>query len=266
MIQAVFFDIDGTLIDHDHGSVVPQSTLDSLAALRRKGIKVFVATGRAPFMLKQVFGFFPFDGAVSLNGQLVKLADGTVLHRMAHDPEDIRELIPLVHKEGFPCVILEEIDSFPVEDSPVVRRHYSWLEQDLPPLYDLSRLDNHPVLQFLAYMTLEEAMGTHFPPHVEVTNAGGDIMDVVPKGGGKEVGISAAADYYGFSQENIMVFGDGANDARMLRWAGTGVALGNGVPSAKAAADYVTSPIWEDGIRRALLHLGVLSPADFSFQ
>ncbi len=43
--QIVFFDIDGTLLDHGHGSVIPRSTMASLKALQHKGIKVFVATG-----------------------------------------------------------------------------------------------------------------------------------------------------------------------------------------------------------------------------
>ena len=45
-IKACFFDIDGTLIDHEGGSVMPQSTKESLCALREKGVKLFVATVR----------------------------------------------------------------------------------------------------------------------------------------------------------------------------------------------------------------------------
>ncbi len=258
MVQAVFFDIDGTLIDHAHGSVVPQSTLESLQNLRRKGIKVFVATGRAPFMLERTLDFFSFDGFVTLNGQLVTAADGTVLHRKAHDPEDIRKLIPLVHKEKFPCIILEEVESFPVAPAPEITQHYSWLERGVPPLYDIARLENHSVLQFLVYRPLSEAGCLKALPNVEATSAGGNILDVIPKGGGKDAGIAATAAYYGFQKENIMVFGDGVNDVRMLRWAGIGVALGNGAPEAKAAADYVTAPIWEDGVKSALQHFSVI--------
>ena len=45
MIKAVFFDIDGTLVSFKTHTI-PQSTLDALALLREKGIKVFIATGR----------------------------------------------------------------------------------------------------------------------------------------------------------------------------------------------------------------------------
>ena len=48
MIKAVFFDIDGTLVPWKSGRI-PASVFESVAALRRKGILCFVATGRSPF-------------------------------------------------------------------------------------------------------------------------------------------------------------------------------------------------------------------------
>ena len=53
MIKAIFFDIDGTLLDHSPkgGGRIPPSTLRCLEALRKKGIKLFVATGRIPAMV-----------------------------------------------------------------------------------------------------------------------------------------------------------------------------------------------------------------------
>ena len=45
MIKAVFFDIDGTLVSFKT-HVVPKSTLHAIELLKKKGIKVFIATGR----------------------------------------------------------------------------------------------------------------------------------------------------------------------------------------------------------------------------
>ena len=98
--------------------------------------------------------------------------------------------------------------------------------------------------------------------HIAVTGSAHGILDVIPEEGGKEVGIAAVAKHYGWQREEILVFGDGPNDAEMLRWAGIGVALGNGVEEAKAAADYVTTPVGEDGVKNALVHLGVLTEQD----
>ena len=59
-IKAVFFDIDGTLVSFKTHKVT-QSNIEVLDALRRKGVKVFISTGR---MLKMtsVLNGIEFDG------------------------------------------------------------------------------------------------------------------------------------------------------------------------------------------------------------
>ena len=44
----------------------------------------------------------------------------------------------------------------------------------------------------------------------------------------------------------------------MLKFAGNSVAMGNGSESAKAAATLVTDSLYDDGIYKALLKLGVI--------
>ena len=102
MIKAIFFDIDGTLLDHSPkgGGRIPPSTLRCLEALRKKGIKLFVATGRIPAMVTFLEDLFSFDGFVTLNGQLALDREGRVLHRMAHHPQDIRKQAELVEAKA----------------------------------------------------------------------------------------------------------------------------------------------------------------------
>ena len=45
----------------------------------------------------------------------------------------------------------------------------------------------------------------------------------------------------------------------MLEHAGIGVAMGNAADEVKAAADYVTTSVDEDGVRQALLHFGLIT-------
>lgn len=55
-----------------------------------------------------------------------------------------------------------------------------------------------------------------------------------------------------------MTFGDGGNDINMLEHAGIGVAMGNASDRVKAAADYITSSVDDDGIINALKHFNIL--------
>ena len=60
------------------------------------------------------------------------------------------------------------------------------------------------------------------------------------------------------AMEETMAFGDGGNDISMLRHAAIGIAMGQAKEDVKAAADYVTAPIDEDGISKAMKHFGII--------
>ena len=46
----------------------------------------------------------------------------------------------------------------------------------------------------------------------------------------------------------MIAFGDGLNDVEMIRFAGTGVAMGNAEQVLKNVADFVTKSVDKDGI------------------
>lgn len=45
--KIIFFDIDGTLYDHD--KKIPESTKRAVHLLKEKGHHLFIASGRSPF-------------------------------------------------------------------------------------------------------------------------------------------------------------------------------------------------------------------------
>ena len=63
----------------------------------------------------------------------------------------------------------------------------------------------------------------------------------MPKGVHKAAGLNQLVKHLGLSSENVMAMGDEENDLSMLKWAGLGVAMANGVAIAKEIADAVTS-------------------------
>ena len=83
-------------------------------------------------------------------------------------------------------------------------------------------------------------------------------IDIIPREGGKSAGIQKYLDDQGIDRSETMAFGDGENDMDMLRFAGVGVAMGNACDAVKAAADYVTDTVDNDGIEKALRHFGLI--------
>ena len=58
--------------------------------------------------------------------------------------------------------------------------------------------------------------------------------------------------------EDCCAIGDSTNDLSMLRCVGHPIAMGNAPEEVAAAAEYVTSPLREDGIYRAMAHLHLI--------
>ena len=73
------------------------------------------------------------------------------------------------------------------------------------------------------------------------------MADINMCGVTKASGMDVFLRHYGIDRSRSMAFGDGGNDAAMRREAGLGVAMGNAIPEALAAADEVAPTNAEDG-------------------
>ena len=79
------------------------------------------------------------------------------------------------------------------------------------------------------------------------------ILEVMPKGVHKAVGLKLLSDYLALDKSQVMAMGDEENDLTMLEWAGLGVAMANAVPKVKAVAKAVTTKTnGESGVAEAI--------------
>ena len=263
-IKAVFFDIDGTLLDLKEHKL-PESARRALAILKRKGIKIFIATGRSPYLiersLEELRKLSP-DGFVMLNGQYC-LADGEVVRSQGFPVESLEKLIPWLDANDISCSFVEADYTYRNRKSRALKEYLA-KGGHLPlvevPIDTTDRIYEHPVYQLNPNIpaSLEDEFVRRLPGSRSV-RWNPLLIDVIPNNGGNDKGIAAVLDHYGWTVDQCAAFGDAENDIDMLRFAGTGIAMGNGDDSVKAAADYVTSDIEEDGIAKGLAHIGLLT-------
>ncbi|WP_130866384.1 HAD family hydrolase [Acidipropionibacterium timonense] len=90
---------------------------------------------------------------------------------------------------------------------------------------------------------------------VHLTTSGMPMLEVSAAGASKDTGLALLCDRVGVRRQDVVAFGDGANDVEMLRWAGTSYAMGNAVPAAVAAADRRAASNAEDGVAQVLEQL-----------
>lgn len=96
-VKAVFFDIDGTLVN-DRKSVL-KSTKDAIKIVKDQGVLVGVATGRGPFFVKDLMEDLDLDFAVTYNGQYI-FNKNRVLFTSPLSKSHLRQLITYAKKEG----------------------------------------------------------------------------------------------------------------------------------------------------------------------
>ena len=133
MIKAVFFDIDGTLVSFKT-HVVPKSTLHAIELLKKKGIKVFIATGRHRRSINNL-GDLEFDGYVTLNGGYVFAGKDDVIYKHSIPDKDIEALVRYQEKEGeFPCAFVQEDEIFMNYTDKAVNDVFHLLNFPAPPI------------------------------------------------------------------------------------------------------------------------------------
>ncbi len=83
-------------------------------------------------------------------------------------------------------------------------------------------------------------------------------MDIINEGVSKASAVEIVLNYLDIKIENSFAFGDGLNDLEMLKFVGTGVAMGNAFEELKNAADLVTESVSDNGVQKALKKLELI--------
>lgn len=256
MKKILFFDVDGTLYNSE--KCLPASTKKALFAARENGYEIAIATGRAPFMIKELLEELDIDTYVTFNGQYV-VYKGEVIFTDAIPNDYLQKIITFGESRGEPVVFLDDremIASLP--DNEKVETSLATLKYPYP------RIDAHffkmkPVYQTLIFMEeKEEPLYRETFPEVQFVRWHPYSCDILPKEGSKARGIQKILDHLGKTMEDAIAFGDGLNDIEMLEAVGTGVVMANGHEKTKAVADVLAPHVDEDGIYKVMKTLGII--------
>lgn len=258
MIRAVFLDVDGTLISFKTHEI-PASARDALVRAHARGIRLFIATGRAANDLAPLEGI-PYDGVVSLNGARCVAADGRVVSQHPIPRANFERAMELSSQMGFPLALELESGVFVNRVTPEVERLAHMVAHPVPEQTDLRALfGRSECCQMCFYLDTEtERRVMAQLPGLAASRWCPIFADINVAGIDKATGMREFMSACGLRASEVAAFGDGGNDVAMLSAAGVGIAMGNACDEALNAADYVTATVDDDGIARALGHLGIL--------
>ena len=260
MRKAVFFDIDGTL--WDFYNQIPESTVEAIRALRKNGNYAFICSGRARAYIQHPDLFaIGFDGLVAGCGTHVEL-EGKRIYEKRIDRELAIHTVKTVRSYGF-RPILEGPEYLYMDDKDFGNDIYgNKLKREMGGQL-LSIADHYGewVINKLSCATNDadrESCFAALDVYYTYLIHNSSVVEMVPKGHTKATGIGKMCEALGIDRTDTFAVGDSVNDLSMLEYAGVGIAMGNGSPEAKAAADYVTTDLNEDGIYHAMRYYGLI--------
>ncbi|MDO5541589.1 MAG: Cof-type HAD-IIB family hydrolase [Eubacteriales bacterium] len=259
--KAVFFDIDGTLWDRQN--YIPESTKLAIRELRANGHLVFLCSGRCrAFIRDQELLDLGFDGVIGGCGTTIEY-NGEIIFKNRLDVELIERTLLTVRRYGF-RPILEGNEYIYMDDSEFgkedvfAQKLRAELGGQLLTISD--QWGKWDVCKFSCATENadREACFAGLEGDYDFMIHNSEVVEIVPKGFHKGTGIVKMCEFLKMDTADTVAFGDSVNDLGMFRTAGIGIAMGNGSKEAKAAADYVTSGLYEDGIWKACRHFRLI--------
>lgn len=272
--KLIFIDVDGTLLDHRQQ--LPGSAREALTSAITAGHQLILCTGRCKPEIYPFLWDVGFQGLIGSNGAYGEI-NGEVIFNEHMPEKDVAEIAAWLELNGAACFWATDVAVHPLQNfldlfrasddgSHLLTGDWSaYLHQIKPYVRKGTPCTASKVTFFLPAdsRTGLADVQEHFRERFcivpgSLPKAHGEVGELTAWGMDKSVGVRNMVSRIGVPLENTVALGDSANDIEMLKTVGTGVAMGNATPLAKAAADWVTASINDDGLALAFEALGLL--------
>jgi Cof subfamily protein (haloacid dehalogenase superfamily) len=261
-IKLIAIDIDGTLLNEEN--ILAQETIDAITEARAKGIKVVLCTGRPLTGVKKYLKKLNITGsneyAITFNGAQVQDASGSIIEKFDLDHQDFVKLEQLSHKlnTNFQIETVDYIYATNRDLSP-----YSIAESYLVNMpirvrtpKEITKDTEIVKAMLIANPNIINAAESKVPAslldHLSMVKSEPVFLEFMNKNASKGQALEKLAKQLHLTAENVMAIGDQGNDMTMVSYAGTGVAMGNGIDELKSIANLVTKTNKENGVAYAI--------------
>ena len=271
-VKLIALDLDGTLLNSD--KALTARTRAALESAAERGVRIVPATGRFYRGMPEAVRALPFVRyAITMNGaQVLDAETGETIYSADIPTEEA--LAFYEHLDTLPVIYDCYIDGWGYMTASMQERAEDYVGGDLH-LLNMIRELRSPVPELKAYIAegrcRPQKMQLFTPdaafrdallprltercPQFAVSTSLRCNIEVNSRAADKGRALLALAERLGVRREQTAAFGDGLNDLSMIRAAGVGVAMANGHPEVRAAADMLTDDCDADGVAKGIERL-----------
>ena len=266
-IRCCFCDMDGTLLNSNNQ--LDAETISALLALKDRGIRLVLATGRSDLQIREHLSVLQIDTPIiTCNGGVVKdPCTGEVLSAKFFDAEDAKLLIDHCTARGYDFLLYTPQFVYYSEGSTRIQKYVNYNKTAEPrfhvPMRPISEFTNADLTQVVKCLVTDdlsvmEDLEKSVNPNgkLSIVSSGDRLMDIMHgHTTSKGEAVRVVCDRLGISPEHAICFGDSPNDLTMFETVGFAVAMGNATDEVKCAADFVTETNDNLGVVRALEYI-----------
>lgn len=271
-IKVIIMDVDGTLTNSK--KIITQKTKDALMKAQELGIILILASGRPTSGLMDLAKELKMEEnhglLVSFNGsKVVDCQTNEVLFNETMRVEQGQavlehmknfNVIPMIDKGNYMYVndVFNNEISYNGDAINIIQYESRGGKFKLCEKGDLATFADYPLNKILTAGDPEylqshyKEMMAPFKDTLSCMFTAPFYFEFTAEGIDKAKALDTVLTSMGYKREEMIAFGDGHNDASMIRYAGIGVAMDNSVDDLKSIADEVTLSNEEDGIAHTL--------------
>ena len=242
-------DLDGTLLGPRKD--ISAANFDAVQHLRDRGVRVVLASGRRHQNSIHFYRQLHLEGLmISCSGALVQDPDSGRTTREILLPDSLAAgLVARGEADGFTVIYYHREHLF-VDTRNKWTELYESRVNERAELFPgtLRDLRGAAALKIVWYgepdalQAMRASLQKEYQGRLTVLSTDAENLEFLAPAANKADALASLAAFYGIGQAETLAFGDGENDAPMLRWAGLGVAVDGANEAARSAAKLIGAP------------------------
>ena len=257
MNKAIFFDIDGTLIDARGG--VPHFTprlITALKNLQKEGNYIFIATGRPYAFLQSEIKDFGFDGFVLSNGALVFFG-GEIIFKSRLDNATVKKVCDFAVSENIEYMLESYPQTYCPKGFTACENFFKKIGVDYSKFIREFDIEKIPVskIECVSARTDFENLNDAYNKMIATPGLTGwadpfhfKSLELYSDEVSKATGILKVLAHLNIDVKNSYAFGDGYNDKEMIKTVGTGLVMGTAKDDLKQLATHIVPSVFDEGV------------------